>query len=298
MQISTSMASFCRTMPLEQAVALVKNAGFDGLDFPFSVYGSHAGDPLLRDDWRDWVHTLADVLDRTQLPIVQAHAPWKQAIPVDFHTERPWEVYARCIEACSLLGCRRLVFHPLRQPDRVATPELRARIHAWNVRWFSELCGLAACSGVCICLENTFDSHHVQLPGDPPYPYTRAEELLALMRDIGDDCVGLCLDTGHANIEAQDVPAMIRTLGHALKTVHLNDNYGRIGPIYEDLHLFPGYGSLNWPELLRALREVGFRGAINMEPIAELPKSTPAVRLLQLRAAGAVLREYLAEIAQ
>lgn len=118
------------------------------------------------------------------------------------------------------------------------------------------------------------------------------------MRDIGGDCVGLCLDTGHANIEAQDVPVMIRTLGHALKTVHLNDNYGRIGPIYEDLHLFPGYGSLNWPELLRALREVGFRGAINMEPIAELPKSTPAVRLLQLRAAGAVLREYLAEIAQ
>ena len=70
------------------------------------------------------------------------------------------------------------------------------------------------------------------------------------------------------------------------------------GDVYFDTAAFPGYGSLNWPELLHALREVGFRGAINMEPIAELPQSTPAVRLLQLRAAGAVLREYLAEIAQ
>ena len=163
------------------------------------------------------------------------------------------------------------------------------------MRWFSELCGLAACSGVCICLENTFDSHHVQLPGDPPYPYTRAEELLALMRDIGGDCVGLCLDTGHANIEAQDVPVMIRTLGHALKTVHLNDNYGRIGPIYEDLHLFPGYGRIEWQEVFRALREIRFGGVMNMEPIGELKHVSDAVRKIQFRAAVDTLRAILRE---
>lgn len=292
MQIfSASMASFCRTMPLGQAVRLVAQAGFTGLDVPLSVYGSREGDPLLCEGWEAWAQELAQLLGSAQLPAVQAHAPWRQSVPADFHDERPWEVYARCLQVCRLLGCRQLVLHPLRHPARVETAQQRRRIHEWNVRWFSELCGLAARYGVTLDLENTFDSHRVQLPGDPPYPYTRAEDLLALVHDIGGKCVGICLDTGHANIEAQDVPSMIRAFADRLQVVHLNDNYGRIEPIYEDLHLFPGYGSLNWPELLRALREVGFRGAINMEPIAELPKNPPSVRLLQLRAAREVLQE-------
>ena len=51
---------------------------------------------------------------------------------------------------------------------------------------------------IVINLENTFDSHRVQRPGDPPYPYTQAEDMLALQRDIGSNRVMLCLDTGHA----------------------------------------------------------------------------------------------------
>lgn len=37
-RISSAMASFCLTMPLHDAMRLVRDAGFDGLDFPLSVY--------------------------------------------------------------------------------------------------------------------------------------------------------------------------------------------------------------------------------------------------------------------
>lgn len=288
--ISTSMASFCRGRLPEEAMALVAAAGYDGLDFPLSVYSSHEGDPLFRDDWRQWLDRAVRASERLHLPVVQAHAPWEQRIADLNRYEAPWSIYERVMEACAVLGCKQLIFHPLRQLDRVDSLAMRGRIHDYNVRWFHDLLLWADRFDIIINLENTFDSHHVQKPGDLPYPYTTAEDMLALQRDIGSRRVMLCLDTGHANIEAQDVPAMIRAFRGELATVHLNDNYGRIGPIYEDLHLFPGSGRLEWQPIFAALRGIGFNGAYNIEPIAELKRQTDDLRQIALRAAADTLR--------
>lgn len=83
---------------------------------------------------------------------------------------------------------------------------------------------------------------------------------------------------------------MIRAYRGELATVHLNDNYGRIGPIYEDLHLFPGSGLLDWSAIFAALREIGFSGAYNMEPIAALKRQPDELRRISLRAAATILR--------
>lgn len=269
---------------------LVARAGFEGLDFPLSVYSTEPDSPLQGSAWREWAVEAAKAAERCGLPVVQAHAPWHQRMDAGLRYEAPWEIFGRVMEACHILGCRHLIFHPQRQLARVDSAALRSRIHDYNVRWFRALLPLAERFDIVINLENTFDSHHVQGPSDPPYPYTRAEDLLALQRDIGSSRVMLCLDTGHANIEAQDVPAMIRAYGDSLATVHLNDNYGRIGPIYEDLHLYPGSGLLDWNAIFAALRETGFSGAYNMEPIAQLKRQTDELRLISLRAAANILR--------
>lgn len=289
-RITTSMASFCRNRPPEEAMRMVAEAGFEGLDFPLSVYADGYGAPLTGDNWRRWAIETAVCAERLRLPVVQAHAPWGQPIGDGFRYEAPWDIFERVMEVCHILGCRNLIFHPLRQPDRVDSAAMRQRIHDYNVRWFHDLLPWAERYDIVINLENTFDSHHVQRPSDPPYPYTRAEDMLALQRDIGSSRVMLCLDTGHANIEAQDVPAMIRAYRGELATVHLNDNYGRIGPIYEDLHLFPGSGLLDWSAIFSALREIGFSGAYNMEPIAALKRQPDELRHISLRAAATILR--------
>lgn len=291
--ISSAMASFCRDQSPEHAMMMVKQAGFDGLDFPFSVYSSGFHAPMLREDWRSWVRGVAEISRNLNLPIVQAHAPWDQNIGEGFTYERPQEIYYRVMEACHMLGCRHLIFHPLRQPDRVDSLNMKQRIHDYNVRWFYELIPAAEKFDIVINLENTFDSHHTQKPGDLPYPYTTAADMLALQRDIGSSRVKLCLDTGHANIAGQDIPAMIRAFRSDLATVHLNDNYGAIGPVYEDLHLFPGYGRICWKSVLAALKEVGFRGSMNIEPIGELKRVPASVRRIQLRAAAQTLREFI-----
>lgn len=287
-RISCAMASLCKAHGLEGAMRLIKDAGFQSLDFPFSTFSEPDG-PMNGEDWRAWVRQVARLSEQLGLPVTQAHATWRQSIPADLHYEPPQEIYFRTIEACAIVGCRHLIFHPLRQPERVDSSAQRSRIHDWNIRWFHDLLPAAERFGVVINLENTFDSHHVQRPGDPPYPYTTAEDMLRLMRDIGSARVQLCLDTGHANISGQDIPAMIRAFRSDLATLHLNDNFGRISPVYEDLHLFPGYGRIEWEGVFAALRETGFKGVLNLEPIGELKRLPREICLVQLRAAAQTL---------
>ncbi len=280
---------------MASAMQMVKNAGFEAVDFPFSAYSATPDSPMMQESWRSWVKQVKELSEQLQLPIFQAHASWEQAIGDDFRYEAPHEIYYRTMEACRSLGCRNLIFHPLRQPERVDSLAMRQRIHDYNVRWFHDLVSAAQEFDVVINLENTFDSHHTQKAGDLPYPYTTAQDMIDLMRDIGSNRVAICLDTGHANISAQDIPQMIRVFRSDLATVHLNDNYGYITPIYEDLHLFPGYGRIEWGEVFKALREINFRGIYNIEPIGELKHLPDSVRLIQLRAAADTLHALLRE---
>lgn len=294
-RITCSMASFCRSMPMESAMRLLHDASFEGIDFPFSVYSADDAQPLCQENWRQWAREVRRLSEELQLPLVQAHATWRQPLADDLHYDPPHDVYFRTLEACRITGCKQLIFHPLRQNARVDSESMRSRIHERNVRWFCALLSAAEENDVYINIENTFDSHHAQQPGDKPYPYVTAADILALVRDIGSSRVRVCIDTGHANIAAQDIPAILRACRADLATVHLNDNYGLISPVYEDLHLFPGYGRIDWCAVLSALQEVGFDGAFNIEPIAELRRVPNSVRLIQLRAAADTLRALLAE---
>jgi L-ribulose-5-phosphate 3-epimerase len=73
--------------------------------------------------------------------------------------------------------------------------------------------------------------------------------------------LGLTLDVGHVpcteRLSSGDV---IRRYGSALRTVHLDDT--RNG-VHE--HLQIGDGETDWPDVLRALTEVGFRGIASVE---------------------------------
>ncbi len=289
---TSAMAHFCTKTTVFDAMQTIRDAGFDGLDFPISAYSRPLDSPLRQENWRSWVRSVRDYSEEIGLPVLQAHASWEQTVAEDFHYEPPYEIYTRTMEACHMLGCRKLIFHPVlylfRCPERTA----HERLHEWNERWFRELLPLAEQFDIVIQIENTFDYRHVQLPGDPAMPYTRAEDMLELAHRLDSARVQICLDTGHANIEKQNVPEMIRKYGNLLGSLHLNDNFGRISPVFEDLHLFPGYGRINWDAVFAALHEMNYGGTINMEPVAELDRLPRELRVLQLSTAREILRYY------
>lgn len=284
LKTSCAISGFARAGSVFDAVRTVAEAGFDGVDFSLSTYSRRRDAALCQDDWwRQWTFAVRTYLDELGLPVAQAHACWDQSVPRDFEYYPPEPVVYRNLQACAMLGCDTLVFHPLLYPYRVDTPELAARILDYNLRWFREVLPAAERLGVRVMLENMFDYYHVRQPGDPPYVFTTAAQLRELADGLGSGNVGFCLDTGHANISGQDPAQMIRAYGPRLGCLHLNDNYGRSSGLYEDLHLFPGEGTLDWRAIYAALRESGYAGYYNLELIADLAARSPAERTARLR---------------
>lgn len=294
-EISTSIAGLLRTVELDEALDTVVSAGFRNLDFPLSVFSRPAGSPLKSDIWRLWTGKLRETLRDLGLCVTQAHASWEQAIPQDFIFQSPFPVYRRTIEACRMLGCGKLVFHaPLYFFD-AHDPSVRSRALEWNFRWFRELLPILEDNGVVAELENIFDYRHVRSPQDPPFLYCSAQDMLELQQGLNSSWVKLCLDTGHANISGNDPAQMIRAYGKELDVLHLNDNFGFIQPVYEDLHLFPGHGTVQWKQVFEALYETGFDYVLNLEPVGALARLSKEQRVIQFREAGLLVRHMALE---
>ncbi len=86
------------------------------------------------------------------------------------------------------------------------------------------------------------------------------EDLICLAEQINSERVGICLDTGHANGEDMDQAKAIRAMGKYLKATHINDNDS-----LSDQHRLPFDGTVNWKEIMMALRDIGYKGLFNLE---------------------------------
>ena len=84
------------------------------------------------------------------------------------------------------------------------------------------------------------------------------------------DDIGVCLDVGHAHI-GEGIPATIDILGPRIRSVHVHDNAGD-----KDAHLWPGDGTIAWPETMRALEALQKPPATVLEihPTLENPEGT------------------------
>ncbi|KPJ60629.1 MAG: hypothetical protein AMS15_06325 [Planctomycetes bacterium DG_23] len=87
------------------------------------------------------------------------------------------------------------------------------------------------------------------------------ENMLGLLNAVRGSGLGLCLDTGHLNMAGGDCRDFILKAGERLKALHITDSIGS-----RDDHILPyGAGTINWEELIKALREVGYEGLFNFE---------------------------------
>jgi len=97
---------------------------------------------------------------------------------------------------------------------------------------------------------------------------------------------GLALDVGHVpcteSISAGDA---IRRYAGAIRTVHLDDS--RNG-VHE--HLQIGDGSLDWPDIMRALRDIGFTGIASVELSRHSHAAPEAARVAMERLQAAAPR--------
>ena len=152
-------------------------------------------------------------------------------------------------------GASLLVYHGARIP--AAARGKRDRLAAERRSLRGRL-GRARRLGVTLAIENLA----------PAYPGCShvSDELASVAKMIDaldSDQVGICLDLGHAHIEAEraGVPMgeLIEPVLDRVVLFHVHDNFGArhgneqtggwVEPLRLDLHLPPGAGSLPWPEI-------------------------------------------------
>ena len=123
---------------------------------------------------------------------------------------------------------------------------------ARGLEGISSLADFAGNLGVNLCLEvlNRFENHVLNT----------AEEGVAFVREVGKPNVKVMLDTFHMNIEEDSFGKAIRTAGPLLGHFHTGENNRRV----------PGKGGLPWHEIGTALREIGYSGAVVMEPFVKM----------------------------
>lgn len=125
-----------------------------------------------------------------------------------------------------------------------------------------ELCDYVKGTPIYLCLENLASN---------PQTIT-AERLRAIMDAVDSPNLAICLDTGHLHLSRgrgdtqQTQRQFIRSAGKDLRALHIANNNGT-----GDDHLMP-YSSrrgVDWQEVVRALREIGYKGLFNLEILAE-----------------------------
>jgi sugar phosphate isomerase/epimerase len=150
--------------------------------------------------------------------------------------------FQRLLEVATMLDARALTWHGLRYG--VDNPRLVAAFFE-SAKWAGEQ---ARAAGLTLCIENV------------SWCYLRTPEQVQAITQA-DLPVAFTFDAFQAGESDVEPAALIRAMGDRLTTVHLSD-YGPEGP----RHLPPGTGGLDWPELLRALQVVGYRGPLILEP--------------------------------
>ena len=110
---------------------------------------------------------------------------------------------------------------------------------------------------VTICLENL----RPHTPEETDLVDRSADDLLYIIEQVGSSKFGICLDTGHLNLTDRNQREFILKAGDKLKALHIANNDGSA-----DQHLMPfNRGTVNFPEVVQALKEINYRGVFNLE---------------------------------
>jgi sugar phosphate isomerase/epimerase len=131
----------------------------------------------------------------------------------------------------------------------------------WAVESIRTAAEYAASNGVAFAIEawNRYESYFVNT----------IQQGLAIMKEVGLPNVGVMGDTFHMNIEERDMAEAYRQAGKHLRHVHLADSD----------RAAPGQGHIDFLPILRALKEMDYRGYVAFEllpaagdPFASLEK--------------------------
>lgn len=245
---------------------LVRDLGFDGFEVPmFDPAALPVEDIRAASEAQNLECSVCAILPREFNPISPDSSIRREAL---LHL-------TRCIQGAAAMGCR-LLAGPLYSPIGYLPAHRPTSMEwGWAVDAFRALSEPLDANDMILSIE----------------PVNRAEtfflrtgaEAMRLSEEIGNPRIGVTIDTFHANIEEQNIPAAIRTLGRHLKHIHASENDR--GPL--------GCGHVPFAEIIAALRAINYEGYLMIEGFGYDPKERNAPGYLW--ASAEVAPQMLAE---
>lgn len=243
--------------PIPEAIARCKAAGFEILDLNMCPMDVRRKQYFCDDDWEARIDEVMKAIEEHQVTFDQSHPPYRPGLISTFPNPEDDDFFRRMerrsLEITAKVGGSWAVLHPVCNPE--LGEDYDAQL-ALNHKIFDEVVELADKLGIGVCFENM-----VQFPGAPYRFAARPEELVALCDSYNLPNVGICWDFGHGNLMVADRHEdVLRLLGKRLKVTHVHDNLG-----VRDDHFLPFLGTMPWEKLMPVLKEIGYKGSLNLE---------------------------------
>ncbi|MBW2603026.1 MAG: sugar phosphate isomerase/epimerase [Deltaproteobacteria bacterium] len=156
----------------------------------------------------------------------------------------------KSLEVAAELGCLKAVLHPSYIMGLGIFVMDQAREYA--LESLDAITEKADQLDLLLCLENLFPKTH-----SPAKPEDFAEIFVKFPR------LKLTLDTGHAHIgdtEGKRAVKFIERFSDRIGHIHVSDNLGEV-----DNHLPVGAGTVNFSEIVKALKDMGYNDTITLE---------------------------------
>ncbi|MBR2353845.1 MAG: TIM barrel protein [Clostridia bacterium] len=283
MILSTEIHSVRKKVGDRRALALLREAGFEGIDYSF--YWLPEDHPMKGEGYLAYAKELREYMNGLGLVCRQAHAPFDMKFGDAFDASNAHYLsVVRAMEAAAALGAERIVVHAVKIPQEHGAINLLD----YNTEFYRSLLPYCQRFGIKVAVENLFTSDkkcgcYREVLGKP-------EELSELIRRLASPHFCACVDLGHAALGGIEPEIFLRRMDPSLvECLHIQDlDY------VKDRHVLPFGGTLNWNGILSALKDMNYRGDVNFEIYGFLDPIPVELLPAALRYAASV-GEYLRE---
>lgn len=180
MQLSMETVVLRNKFGDETAIRMLKEAGFDGIDYSFYWPGSPERN-MLGEDYISRAREVKSYLKAMDMNCLQAHAPLNPRPVASLElSDLTCLELIRSIEFSGILGVKTLVVHA------ITPPEGRGLIE-YNLEFYRFLEPFAREAGVCIAVENLFGP-----------PLERPEQMTEILQNLNSEQFTGCLDVEHS----------------------------------------------------------------------------------------------------
>lgn len=241
--------------PLKDSFKLAKDAGFDGVEVALDEVGEIALDTS--DEALLEIKKQADEAG-IELYSVASGLYWSYWLNSDCEAEREKakSIVRRQLDVAKILGCDTILVIPGTVNAEFAAP---GRVIDYKTTYersleaIKELAPYAEKLGVSIGLENVWNKF-----------LNSPVEMSDFIDKVGSPFVGSYFDVG--NVVFNGFPEhWIRVLGNKIKKIHFKDYRVAAGGLHGFVDLLAG--DVNYPEVMKALGEIGYDGWVSAEMI-------------------------------